>query len=239
MKIIDKLNAKQNAFANAPVTIGFIGDSVTQGCFECYMTGETSLEPVYDVASSYSSHVKTYLNFLYPNVQINIVNAGISGDNIVNGLSRMDRDLLQYKPDLAVISFGLNDSGRGLDGLKPYGEALQQMIDKLKVNGSEVVFLTENFMDTQVSPHLTDEFMRNLAVGFAEIQSKGILKQYFDLAKNICNKNGVPVCDSYDIWQKMFDGGVNTTELLSNKLNHPVREWHKYLAIKLIETFYN
>ena len=29
--------------------------------------------------------------------------------------------------------------------------------------------------------------------------------------------------------------GVNTTELLANKLNHPIREIHTYMAMKLLE----
>ena len=30
--------------------------------------------------------------------------------------------------------------------------------------------------------------------------------------------------------------GINVTELLANKLNHPIREFHYYIAIKLLET---
>ena len=30
--------------------------------------------------------------------------------------------------------------------------------------------------------------------------------------------------------------GVDVTELLSNKLNHPIREFHRYMAAKLVET---
>lgn len=37
MKIIEKLNAKQDIYVEKPVTIVFLGDSVTQGCFECYI----------------------------------------------------------------------------------------------------------------------------------------------------------------------------------------------------------
>jgi hypothetical protein len=37
------------------------------------------------------------------------------------------------------------------------------------------------------------------------------------------------------VWQAMAQSGVNTTELLSNKLNHPTREYHSYIAMKLVE----
>jgi hypothetical protein len=40
------------------------------------------------------------------------------------------------------------------------------------------------------------------------------------------------------MWEKMISGGVDTTELLSNKINHPIREIHYYMAIKLLETMF-
>lgn len=36
----------------------------------------------------------------------------------------------------------------------------------------------------------------------------------------------------------MADGGVDTTELLANKINHPIKEYHYYIAIKLLETMF-
>ena len=48
MKIIEKINAKnKNIYENNPVTIAFLGDSVTQGCFECYLTSPTTLDTVF------------------------------------------------------------------------------------------------------------------------------------------------------------------------------------------------
>ena len=37
MKFLEKINQKsKDLMGTAPVTIAFLGDSVTQGCFECY-----------------------------------------------------------------------------------------------------------------------------------------------------------------------------------------------------------
>ena len=45
MKIIELLKQKQEGLIkNKPVTIAFLGDSVTQGCFECfYPSSQSSL----------------------------------------------------------------------------------------------------------------------------------------------------------------------------------------------------
>ena len=43
------------------------------------------------------------------------------------------------------------------------------------------------------------------------------------------------VADGNGQFDAMTGGAVNTTELLSNKLNHPTREYHSYIAMKLVE----
>ena len=43
MKIIEKLRARQeDIYAAKPITIAFLGDSVTQGCFEIYESGQAT-----------------------------------------------------------------------------------------------------------------------------------------------------------------------------------------------------
>ena len=63
----------------------------------------------------------------------------------------------------------------------------------------------------------------------------GRTSEYFDKAREVCSKYDVTVCDLYLVWQTMAQNGVNVTELLSNKLNHPTREYHYYIAVKLLE----
>ena len=47
MKIIEKMKAKaKDNFNREGVTIAFLGDSVTQGCFELYKKSETEIETV-------------------------------------------------------------------------------------------------------------------------------------------------------------------------------------------------
>ena len=78
MKIRELLKNKHgDRFGNPPITIAFLGDSVTQGCFECYLTSPNSLETVFDYKSAYSTRVRELLNMLYPSAQVNIINSGI------------------------------------------------------------------------------------------------------------------------------------------------------------------
>lgn len=238
MKIFELCKQKQeNLTQNKPITIAFLGDSVTQGCFECYLTGPNSLQTVFDYKSAYSTRVKEMLNILYPSVQINVINSGISGDSAPVGLGRLERDVLKYEPDLVVVSYGLNDSTGGKERIGVYTEALEGIFSKLKEKDIDVIFLTQNYMNTKTSPHLKDELFINLSKTFAaDVQNSGVLKAYFEAAKAVSEKYGVKVCDLYPVWEKLEQSGVDVTELLVNKLNHPIRELHYYMAMKLIET---
>ena len=239
MRITELLkNKEQNRRNNKAVTIVFIGDSVTQGCFECYTKNDGSIETIFDYKSAYSTKVGDILHMLYPSAQVNIINSGISGDNAIGGNGRFERDVLSYNPDLVVISFGLNDCDAGKDGISKYTNALEEMFSALKARNIEAVFLTENTMCTSASVHLKEDKLVSLSEGFAKIQNSGLLKEYFVAAKNSCEKYGVKVCDLYNVWEAMEAAGVNTTELLANKLNHPTREMHYYIAMKIVEMFF-
>lgn len=231
-KAIDSMLAKKHP----ALTIAFLGDSVTHGCFEVYKTSESTLETVYEYKSAYSTRVREIMNVLYPSLQVNIINSGISGDNAVNGNYRLEEDVLKYNPDIVVVSFGLNDSVAGMDNLPNYSEALKSIFTRLKERGIETIFLTQNFMNTKISPNIMfDEFFTNLGKMFANVQNSGILKSYFEEAKKVCAEQGVAVCDGYHVWETMQAAGVDTTALLSNDFNHPIREYHYYVALKLIE----
>ena len=235
MKIIEKITKKQAALsANPAITIALLGDSVTQGCFECYADGD-NVETVFDTDSSYGSRLKSMLNLLYPRVQFNLINAGISGDSAQGGLKRLDRDVLSYHPDLVIVGFALNDSTTGLDGLEKYKKAMTEILTKIRAQGAECIVLTPNAMNLEVSCHLQDKPLVRFAKRFQQIQKDGVLDRYVEAAKEVATQTGATICDVYAKWQKMMDAGVDVTELLANKLNHPIREMHYLTAIMLCD----
>ena len=239
MRILEKIRAKQNnMYGNDSVTVAFIGDSITQGCFECFFDSKGGIETVYDYKSAYSTRFREIMKMLYPNVQVNVINSGISGDGALGCLRRLERDVLRFSPDLVIFSSGLNDAVMGgEEKLEAYGGALKAFFEKCKSAGAECIMLTECMLNDTVSPHLIGNArMIEYAERFMKVQNTGILDKYFDKAREIAKAADVPVCDQYSLWKKMNEVGVNTTELLANKLNHPTREWHYYIAIKLIET---
>lgn len=236
MKIIEKIIKKQSDLnSNPAVTIGVIGDSVSQGCFECYLTSETTLETVFDYESSYSHRLKQMLNLMYPNVQFNFINAGISGDSAQGGVARLERDILSYNPDLVIVGFALNDACAGLDGLAAYKRAMTDIVLAIKAHGAECIVLTPNAMNVNTSCHLKDDLFIKLSKDFAQVQLNGVLDKYAETAAEVAKSCGAALCDVYSKWKKMLNAGVNVTELLANKLNHPIRQLHYMTAMMLCD----
>ncbi len=237
MKIIEKLVAKGRDRQGCPTTtIAFLGDSVTQGCFEVYYKNDGNLETIFDKSSAYHKYLYDILTVLFPESPVNIINAGISGDNAPRALQRLERDVLSHHPDLTVVCFGLNDNAAGLDNLSRYTDALDGIFTKLLSAGSEVIFLTPNMQNTEVSCHIKEEELRHFAAKVAERQNAGVLDEYIEAARKVAAKHGIPVCDVYAKWKRMADLGVDTTQLLANYINHPTRQLGHLFAYSLIET---
>lgn len=239
-KFIEKIVAKQNdEMHNPAVTIAFLGDSVTQGCFEVYCKAENSIETVYDKSSAYHTYLAKIFSVLCPSVPLNIINAGISGDNAAHGFERIEKDVISHGPDLVVVCFGLNDCWRREDGLERYITALTNIFNRLKETGCEIVFMTPNTMCTTVDYRIPEQMIKDIARETAEIQNAGVLDMYINEAKKLCAEKGITVCDCYAKWKKLETSGIATTPLLSNYINHPTREMNWLFAYSLVETIFN
>ncbi len=239
MKIIEKMARKSaDHFNNEGVTIAFLGDSVTQGCFECYKKENNQIETIFDKMHSYEQYVFEILNILYPVCTVNIINAGISGDNTNRAKVRVDNAVIRHQPDLTVVCYGLNDCGESEDSIVRYVENLREVFTKLKEANSEIIFMTPNMMNTKVSPFLSDPDFIRLASAFAKRMEAGWMDKHMEGARKLCKEMDIPVCDCYALWKKLDKSGVDITELLANKLNHPTRDMNKMFAYELVKTMF-
>lgn len=221
----------------APVTLAFLGDSVTQGCFECLLNPETGrMATDYDIKNGYHEKLKQMIQTVFPDVPINLINAGISGDTAQGGLARLERDVLCYHPDFCVVCFGLNDCGQHEEGLAGYGQALDQIFARLTATGVETVFMTPNMMATHVNRHMHPQLAEPAARIIGNQQR--YLEPYLALARQMARKNAVPVCDCYAKWRQLHEAGADVSGLLANHLNHPTRQMHWLFAASLFEMIF-
>ena len=237
MKFLDLMAQKSKMlYPNKIPTIAFLGDSVTQGCFECFTDERGNIETVFDREAAYHHDLEKILSLLYQNVPINLINAGLSGTTAEFGLQRLERDVLTYHPDLTVVCFGLNDCGRGLGYVSEYADNLRGIFQRLLDDGGEVIFMTSNMMNPYVSCHFTDERLKKFSETTMKNENEGILAAYFDAAKQVAMEMGIPICDVYAKWKRMEAFGVKIPDLLSNYINHPVRPMHWLFASSLLDT---
>ena len=237
MKFLEKLTQKaQNNKDFEGVTVAFLGDSVTQGCFEIYKDSNNVLRSVYDKRNSYEQLFYDMMAMLYPTVPVNIVNAGIEGDTARRGAMRVERDITRHAPDLTIVCYGLNDCADTEEGIPRYVNALASIFSQVEASGSDLIFMTPNMMNTEISHTISDPDFLEIAKTTAKKQNSGMFDAHIEAAKALCRERNIPVCDCYSIWKSFYHAGINTTELLSNKINHPTREMNRIFAYELIKT---
>ncbi len=238
MRILEKLSERQRAFmSHRPVIISCLGDSVTHGCFEVYINEKGNIDTYCRASEAYPALLSDELGRMFPFARPAIVNAGASGDNAANGLRRLERDCLSVKPDLVTVCFGLNDSMNPdvERGLKRYRESMRGIISGALDSGAECVVITPSFMCTYVSHRLTDKKLRDIAFEAMNVQNGGVLAEYAETAKEVALEMNASVADAYSQWKKLASVGVDTTEMLSNSINHPTREAHRIFVSEIMK----
>ncbi len=233
MEIMRKISASAQDMQGAPIpVITFLGDSVTQGCFEVFLQEDRSCETVFDQQHSCATYVSELLRMLYPKAHVCIVNAGISGDNVVNGAARLEKHVLRFHPDLTVVGYGLNDCNLDIDIFKT---GLRDIFKHLTDAGSEVIYLTPNMMNTYVDSTIDQPEIRAIAEHTKTKQLTGVLTRFAEEGRKAAAEYGVRVCDMYEKWQLLHQNGVDTTMLLANRINHPDRRMNWMTAYEVLQ----
>ena len=118
--------------------IVFFGDSITD-C-DRDRTDETSL------GNGYVKVLADKLRPIYPDMDIELFNKGVSGNEVCDLLARVQRDVIDLKPDAVVMMIGINNTihrfkyGKELN-YKLFESDLIALIKKLKDAGIVVIFL--------------------------------------------------------------------------------------------------
>ena len=112
---------KLDITSTEPLTVGFIGGSLTEG--EVDYEG-TSLA---NENLKWSNVVIRFLSALFPLRPIKAVNAGLGGTGSEYGAVRFGRDILAHEPDLVFIEFSCNDRPESEKSCDEKGKASRQI----------------------------------------------------------------------------------------------------------------
>ena len=217
--------------------IVFLGDSVTEGCFDLYAKNG-SFDTYREPENVYHTQLLPMLEEKYGKGSIEIVNSGISGDNSAGGCKRLDTDVIAHHPDLTVVCYGLNDAGQGAASLDRYGESLREIFTRVTASGAECIFMTPNLRSDDTEYVNPDPLLERCVRGIAANECEGWLQTYLARAREVAAACHVPVCDCNALWLAMKAGGVNTNALLSNDVNHPTKELHWMFAYELVKMMF-
>lgn len=222
MNIKDKIKMDvKGLIENGPITIVAFGDSVTHGAVAA---GEINYETVY------WHRLAKKLNEFRNYVPVNVINAGIGGITAKGSLPRMEKQVFAHSPDLIIVCFGLNDVNGTLDD---YLGALREIFENCVSREIETVFMTPNMLNTYVADFVAPVHL-NYAAVTAKYQNEGRMDEYMTAACRLAEEMGVKVCDCYSYWKKLSET-EDTTKLLANGINHPVKEMHELFAQMLYD----
>ena len=191
------------AAGKEPVRIVCIGDSIT-GVY--YHSGGRR---------AYPEMLQVALRQHYPQAQISVHNAGISGDTTTGGLKRLERDVLAHKPQLVTIMFGMNDLvGTPVDVFK---KNLREMITRCRSSGAEVVLCTQNsIVETPQRPCAR-------------------LVEFSQAIRDVAKDEALVVADSFAAFEAVHAADAAEWNLLLSDAIHPNMAGHKLFAETLAQ----
>lgn len=165
----------------------FFGDSITD-C-ERDRSDEKSL------GNGYVKVLADKLRPIYPDMDIDLINKGISGNEVSDLLARVQTDVIDYKPDAVVIMIGINNvlhkfrDGKELD-FDRFERDLVELITRLKKAGIVVIFLEPFLLPAPDKRRMRAAFNREL-----------------EIVHRVC----VEMCDEFVAYDEMFNGLCEST----------------------------
>ena len=141
-----------SAFQPAPVNILFLGDSLTAGY------GLTTEDAFPAVAGRILRQ---------KGKQVNVINAGISGDTSAGGLARMDW-VLRQPVDILFLELGANDGLRGLP-VASTEKNLQAIIDKVRSKNKKVKIVLAGML---VPPNMGKDYAQQFEQVFIRLAAR-------------------------------------------------------------------
>lgn len=194
---------------NRAINIVCHGHSVPAGYF---------VTPVVDTFNSYPHLLHKALKEKYDNAVINVIVTAIGGEDSVGGAKRFEADVLNHKPDLVLIDYGLNDRACGL---KKSFKAWSEMIVMAKAADVKVLLLTP-------TPDLNH----------VRSNADEPLNRHTEQIRSLAAIYNVGLVDSLASFDMELEKGTKTAELLSNGWNHPNRRGHAIVVREILKWFY-
>ncbi len=139
----------------------------------------------------------------YPRARVTAVNGATGGDSTVQGLQRLKEKVLDEKPDLVLIGFGMNDHNVGGVPIPDFERNLKKMIGGIRNEaGAEIV--------------LFSAFPPNPKWKFGSHH----MADYAAATERVARDTETAYADVFTNWQAIA-ARKKPEDLLGNNINHP------------------
>ena len=141
----------------------------------------------------------------YPRAIIETVNGATGGDTTVQGLQRLQEKVLQRKPDLVLVGFGMNDHNREGFGvpLDQFEKDLRTMVDRIRAAGDADVLLFSPFPPNPKWHYGSHN-----------------MEAYAAATEHVAHEKECAFADVYHLWVGLA-ARKKPEDLLANNINHP------------------
>ena len=155
----------------------FMGDSITD-CGRDYKAKPAGWSSWGD---GYVNLINGYTTAFYPELELMVVNRGISGDRVTDLKSRWETNVLEFQPDWVTVMIGINDVWRHFDGtfcqdqqvsIECFEQTYRELIECTLPNVKGMTLLS-NFM---VEANLNDK-MRMMSDEYRQV-TKRLAEEY-------------------------------------------------------------
>jgi acyl-CoA thioesterase I len=209
-RTIETLKRSSGMAGSQSVMYVAVGDSVTAGWLE---------HGVLDTDAAYPSLFRRRLCSLYPMAMVSVVNAGLGGENAEGVLGRLDRDIINHRPNLVTLCLGLNDARQGKEGIPAFTGSLTRIVEQLQTETEADILL--------ITPNTRGD----------NLQDDGTVADYVRAIRAVAREREVGLADVHAVYQGAIRMGALPADLLSNRVSHPTREGHQIFANALITFF--
>jgi len=149
---------------------------------------------------------------------VEIINKAVGGERSLEGVGRLQGDVLDQAPDLVTITFGANDqcklrTDKECHVPQPaFRSHMTSIVEKIRGAGADVVLITPLI--------LNPDWM----------YTSGTISAYADILRDIARQTGACLADLNALWQAAMDAGKTYRSLLMNNINHPNDYGHQLYA---------
>jgi lysophospholipase L1-like esterase len=155
----------------------FMGDSITDAG-----RAQPIAEGLFDpMGRGYVNLCDAFLNGRYPELNLHVVNVGISGNTSRDLVGRWQRDVIDLRPDWLSLMIGINDVWRQFD--MPYMTSAHVYLEEYEANLKHLVGQTRHMVKglTLMTPFFIE--------GMKDEPMRAMMDRYSAVARKIAQRN--------------------------------------------------